>query len=124
VNLSQTRLLVDDFIACFRFYRDVLGLEPGLGDETSGYASFTSGGLTVAPFERTEQAEVVTLRPPGDSALVVLEVEDADAEADRLAEHVLAGPVSRPDWGGRVVHLRDPDANLVELFQPIPMDEG
>jgi catechol 2,3-dioxygenase-like lactoylglutathione lyase family enzyme len=123
VKVSQTRLLVDDFPSCFRFYRDVLGLEAGFGDESSGYASFSTEGGTLALFERGKQSEVVTLRSPGDSALVVLEVDDADAEAGRLGEHVVGGPVSRPDWGGRVVYLRDPDGNLVELFQTIPMDE-
>jgi hypothetical protein len=41
----------------------------------------------------------------------------------RLGEGVVAGPVSRPVWGGRVVYLRDPGRNLVELFQLIPMEE-
>jgi hypothetical protein len=41
----------------------------------------------------------------------------------RLGERVVAGPVSRPDRGGRVVYLRDPGGNLVELFQLIPMEE-
>jgi predicted enzyme related to lactoylglutathione lyase len=55
--------------------------------------------------------------------LLVFEVEDADAESSRLGERVVAGPVSRPVWGGRVVYLRDPGGNLVELFQLIPMEE-
>jgi catechol 2,3-dioxygenase-like lactoylglutathione lyase family enzyme len=122
VKVSQTRLLVDDFPSCFRFYRDVLGLGAGFGDESSGYASFSTEGGTLALFERGEQGEVVTLRAPGDSALVVLEVEDVDAEASRLGEHVVGGPISRPDWGGRVLYLRDPDGHLVELFQSIPLD--
>jgi lactoylglutathione lyase len=72
---------------------------------------------------RAEQAGVVHLRTTGDAALVVLEVDDVDAEAGRLGDLVVAGPVSRPDWGGRVAHVRDPDGNLFELFQTIPMEE-
>jgi catechol 2,3-dioxygenase-like lactoylglutathione lyase family enzyme len=34
---------------------------------------------------------------------------------------VVADPVDRPDWGGRVAYLRDPDGHLLELFQTIPM---
>ena len=124
MKVSQVRLLVDDYAGCVRFYRDTLGLSLGFGDEDSGYGSFATDGGTLALFQRSEQTEVATLRDPGDSALVVLEVEDADAEAARLESHVVGGPVSRPDWGGRVVYLRDPDGNLVELFQSIPMDEG
>jgi catechol 2,3-dioxygenase-like lactoylglutathione lyase family enzyme len=33
VKLSQVRLLVDDVPAAFRFYRDVLRLEPAFGGE-------------------------------------------------------------------------------------------
>ena len=28
-----------------------------------------------------------------------------------------------PDWGLRVAHLRDPDGNLLELFQDLPKDQ-
>jgi lactoylglutathione lyase len=120
VKVSQARLLVDDFKGCFAFYRDVLGRDPSFGYDSGGYASFSTDGGTLALFVRGEQSEVVTLRAPGDSALLVLEVDDADAEARRLEQYVVAGPVDRPDWGGRVVYLRDPDGNLLELFQTIP----
>jgi lactoylglutathione lyase len=123
VKLSQVRLLVSDFGGCFRFLRDDLGLECAFGDERSGYASFSTAGGTIAVFARSEQAEVATLRAPGDSALVVLEVEDTDAAVARLGPLVVAGPVDRPDWGGRVAYARDPDGNLFELFQSIPMEE-
>jgi lactoylglutathione lyase len=123
VKLSQVRLLVDDFGAAFRFYRDVLGLETSFGEEAGPYASFSAGDGTIAIFERRGQGEVVGLRLPGDGAVVVLEVDDADAEVERLGDQVIAGPVDRPDWGGRIAYLRDPDGNLVELFQQIPMSE-
>jgi lactoylglutathione lyase len=123
LKLSQVRLLVDDFAAAFRFYRDVLGLETTFAEDEGPYASFRAGDGAIAIFERTGQEETVDLRAPGDGALVVLEVEDADAEVARLGDHVVCGPVDRPDWGGRVAYLRDPDGNLIELFQTIPMAE-
>jgi len=123
VKLSQVRLLVDDVAACFGFYRDVLGLETTFGDAAHGYASFRAGDGTIAIFDRREQNETSELRGAGDSALVVLEVENADAEVERLRAHVVADPVDRPEWGGRVAYLRDPDGNLIELFQTIPMSE-
>jgi len=124
VTFSQVRLLVADFPGCFRFLRDDLGLECSFGGEDEAYASFAAGEGTVAIFQRSGQAGVVDLREPGDAALVVLEVDDVDAEVRRVGELVVAGPVSRPDWGGRVAYLRDPDGNLFELFQSIPMEEG
>jgi lactoylglutathione lyase len=122
MKLSDARLLVDDFGAAFRFYRDELGLEPVFGGESSGYASFGVGNGTIAIFERSEQGPVVELRGPGDATIVVLEVDDAATLAERWRAHVVAGPVARPDWGGRVAYLRDPSGNLLELFESIPID--
>ena len=119
---SQVRLLVDDFDEAFRFYRDELRLEPGFGAEPP-YASFRAGDGTVAIFERSGQAEAVELRDFGDSTLLVLEVDDVDAAVAGLRQRVVAGPLDRPDWGGRVAYIRDPAGNLIELFQTIPMVE-
>ena len=122
MKLSQIRLLVDDFGGCFRFLRDDLGLTCSSGDEGSAYARFAAGDGSIAIFDRTEQGNVVSLRGNlGDSALVVLEVPDTDAWVSRLGSLVVEGPVDRPEWGGRVAYVRDPDGNLFELFQPIPM---
>lgn len=40
MKLKFVRLLVDDFPACFRFYRDVMRFTPTFGDEHDGYADF------------------------------------------------------------------------------------
>jgi lactoylglutathione lyase len=117
VKLSQVRLLVDDFAGCFRFLRDDLGLECSFGAEEDDYASFSAGAGTIAVFRRPGQAGVVDLRGAGDSALVVLEVDDVDAEVARLGDAVVQGPVDQTEWGGRVAYLRDPDGNLFELFE-------
>ena len=119
MKLSQVRLLVDDFPACFRFLRDTLRLEPSFGAEDEDYASFSAGDGTIALFRRGGQDAVVGLRAAGDSALLVLEVDDVDAEAARLGDVVVEGPVSQSEWGGRVAYVRDPDGNLFELFQTI-----
>jgi lactoylglutathione lyase len=117
------RVLVDDYEKAFAFYRELLRVEPGFGDAGSGYASFRLEGGTLAIFQRDEQSETLGLRLPGDGTLVVLEVDDVDAEAARLGEIVVAGPLDRPDWGGRVAYLRDPSGNPIELFQTVPIAE-
>jgi lactoylglutathione lyase len=123
VKFSQVRLLVDDPGAAFRFYRDELGLTPTFNGEGEAYASFDAGGASVAIFAREGQAEAVELRGAGDSTLLVLEVDDVDADVARLGSRVVAGPIDRPEWGGRVAYLRDPSGNLIELFQSIPTRE-
>ena len=123
MRFSQVRLLVDDFPACFRFLNDTLGLECTFGGENDGYASFKAGTGTVAVFQRDEQGEVVELRAAGDGSVTVLEVDDVDAEVQRLGDAVVGGPVSKAAWGGRVAYVRDPEGNLFELFQTIPPGE-
>jgi catechol 2,3-dioxygenase-like lactoylglutathione lyase family enzyme len=106
VHLTHVRLLVGNYAECFRFYRDVLGLEAGFGDEESGYADFSAGtGSVLALFDRDEQSEAVELR-----------------ETERFREHAVSQPESRAEWGIRFVHLRDPAGNLIELNQEIPME--
>ena len=127
MRLSQVRLLVDDLTPCFRFYRDVLGLEPTFGDEDDAYASFGAGGsgVGIALFVRPAQESVVGLRKPGDGSALCLEVDDLAAEIERVEQAggaFLGPPTARPDWGIRVAYLRDPAGNLVELHEPIPME--
>ena len=123
MRFSQARMLVDDFAAAFGFYRDTLGLAASFGDESDAYASFDTGSGTVAIFSRSGQGEVVELRPPGDSTLLVLEVDDVDAAIAGKEEYLAQGPVDQPEWGGRVAYLRDPSGNLIELFQSLPQQE-
>ena len=119
MRLTHVRLLVDDFASCFRFYRDVLGLEVAFGEEAGPYASFRSGDAALSIFARPEQGEAVPLREPGDGAIPIVEARDLDGEAERLRPHVVAGPISRPDWGIRVLYVRDPAGNLLELYNDL-----
>jgi predicted enzyme related to lactoylglutathione lyase len=123
VKLSQVRLLVDDFPAAFRFYRDVLALEPTFGGEEDGYASFGN----IAVFARGGQEDAVSLRSPGDGALVCLSADDLDTEVARIeaAGGAFLGPAqAQPDWGIRVVYIRDPAGNLIELHEELPSGES
>jgi catechol 2,3-dioxygenase-like lactoylglutathione lyase family enzyme len=43
MKLRFVGLLVGDFPACFRFYRDVMRFRPTFGDEGDGYADFDVG---------------------------------------------------------------------------------
>lgn len=130
LRYSYTRLLVSDFSACFRFYRDVLGLMPMFGDENGTYADFDAGGVAIALFSRQEMADAVgagslpSALDAQDHVALIFTVADVDAMATELASRgarFVREPHDRPDWGGRVAHFRDPDGTLIELFQSIPM---
>lgn len=124
----HTRLLVRDYAACFRFYRDVLGLAPGFGDEQSGYADFALGETTLALFARQEMADAVgtgALLPVAarqDDVALIAAVADVDQAAEALRAKGVAlvtEPHDQPDWGIRVAHFRDPDGTLIEINQPL-----
>jgi catechol 2,3-dioxygenase-like lactoylglutathione lyase family enzyme len=123
------RLLVSDFTASFRFYRDVLGFTPTFGDENDVYADFdTGGGTGIALFRRDLMAQAVGVAcaapaPRGDVPSFVLvfsvpSVADVDATCARLREkgvRVVTEPQDRPEWGIRTAHFLDPDGFLIEI---------
>src|SRR5215218_1353101 len=119
MQLTHVRMLVSDIEAAKRFYGETLGLE--VGADYGSYVEFRAGAASIALFPRAEQQEAVELREPGDGPLPVLVVDSVDEVVERVREHVVGGPLDRKDWGGRVVYVRDPDGNLLELFQDIGM---
>src|SRR5688572_11690594 len=128
MELTHVRLLVDDFAACFRFYRDVMGLAAQFGDESDTYAEFRAGDVVLGLFGRTEMAEAVGFDPlaAGDRVALCFAVENVDEALGELRERgavVVGEPQDRPLWGLRVAHVRDPDGNLLELNHQIPMAE-
>jgi lactoylglutathione lyase len=137
IRSFHVRLIVADFDGCFRFYRDTLGLEVTWGENDDGsargYASFRlpdGGSLSindqaiVAPvvgFDTRERGEAVK-----DRAALIFEVEDVNAETERLQALGVAfetEPTAYPGFGIRAAHLRDPDGNLIEINELLPAEE-
>lgn len=129
MRLDQVRLLVADFPAAFRFYRDVIGLAPTWGGEDDTYAAFATGTEAgLALFDGAEMAATVstadlpTTAARRDAFVLVLEVDDVDAAAARVLDAggtLVTPPADHPDWGIRTCHLRDPEGNLIELERSI-----
>jgi len=125
MELTQIRLIVSDFHAAFRFYRDVLGLKPQASSDAGPYAKFSlpNGTAAIALHDRADLAQVLpqltATNEGGERALIVLKVDDVDATFAQLRQrgaHVEKEPGDR--WGSlRVAYLRDPEGNLIELQQ-------
>ncbi|WP_051133176.1 VOC family protein [Nocardia paucivorans] len=125
LSYGQTRVLVDDFGASYRFYHEVLGLEPKAevaDPETGPYACFSIGGTDLALFTREllDAAIGAEHRPRGaaDTVVIALRVADVDRAVATVAERgaaVVAGPFDRPGWGMRVGYVRAPEGTLVEF---------
>lgn len=132
-RLTHVRLLVQDYPACFRFYRDVLDFEVAWGEEHGQYADFRAGDATLALYKRELMAEAVGTsdRPADvdaqDRAALIFEIEDVDAAWEQLKARgvrFVTEPQDRPDWGIRTAHFRDPDGNLIEIYRDLSPTSG
>ena len=132
MELNQARLLVDNFEACRDFYKDVLGLEMTLETEENVYAQFIAGGVSLGIYRRDLMAQVVGKskdldeRNGKDTALLVFAKDDVDASYRALKKkgvEFVTEPHDQEAWYMRVVHLRDPDGNLLEIFTSLPFEE-
>jgi lactoylglutathione lyase len=126
-TFGNVRLLVDDYDEALAFYRDVVGfsvkLEAG-PDEAPVYAELDAGGGVISIYKRHLMKEVagVSLRPPGDGAVIVLSTDEVDASYARLVGGgavSVTDPHDQPVWLVRVAHVRDPAGNLIELSRPM-----
>lgn len=130
MKFSNVRLLVKDYKKCFKFYTEQLGFEPLWGDENGCYASFKVAdgiegfAIFVSDFMAPAVGNDEKTQPIGyrDKSMVVFEVENVDDTYQAFLEkgiNFINEPTDMPDWGMRVVHLRDPEENLIEFFTPL-----
>ncbi|MEC3885743.1 VOC family protein [Halobacillus sp. HZG1] len=127
MDLTHVRLLVDDYVTCFHFYRDTLGFEVTWGDENSNYADFRFQGVTLGVFERKQMVEALgdVYAKSGtreDRAALIFKVDDVEEMYEEWKRKVtfITEPVEQTDWGIKVAHFRDPDGNLLEIYESIP----
>jgi len=134
MKFSNVRLLVKDFAKCFKFYNEQLGLEAAWGDENSGYASFKVAdgiegfALFVSDWMAPSVGNAEKKQPVGmrEKSLIVFSVDNVDETYAALKAKGVAfinEPTDMPDWGMRTVHLRDPEENLIELFNPLSPEQ-
>jgi len=130
MKFSNVRLLVKDYKTCFRFYTETLGLEALWGDENGCYASFKVAegiegfAIFVSDYMAPAVGNADKTQPFGcrEKSMISFEVENVDETYQTfLAKGVefINQPTDMPDWGMRVVHLRDPEENLIEFFTPL-----
>jgi catechol 2,3-dioxygenase-like lactoylglutathione lyase family enzyme len=130
MKFSNVRLLVSDYKKCFRFYTEKLGLEPAWGDENGCYASFKVAegiegfAIFVSDFMAPAVGNAEKTQPSGcrEKSMISFEVENVDDAWQTFQTkgiQFINQPTDMPDWGMRVVHLRDPEENLIEFFTPL-----
>ncbi|PIG91272.1 VOC family protein [Gloeocapsopsis sp. IPPAS B-1203] len=126
VTSAYTRLLVTDLKACLLFYKDVMEFPVNIEDEKSGYAEFQVGGMKLSLFRQQEMAEIIrtTDKPTEaecqDKVALIFTVHDVDQEYHRLLHkniNFVTEPMNNTDYRIKTVYFRDPDGNLIGLYQ-------
>ncbi|WP_303208954.1 VOC family protein [Bacteroides oleiciplenus] len=132
MKFSNVRLLVKDYEKCFKFYTEKLGLEEVFNIEgcygsfkvaegIEGLAIFTSD-LMAPAVGNVDKNQPTDCR---EKMMVSFEVDSVDETFKTLSEkgvEFINQPTDMPDWGMRVVYLRDPEENLIELFTPLKVE--
>lgn len=128
MKFSNVRLLTTDFEACYRFWRDAMGLTVAFGPDSPGgvpgYAYLTMGDAGVELMRADDFAAALGAPAPAAvpsslEAVLVVEVDDVDATYAELVgkgARSIAGPVDRPLWRARTAEITDPDGHLIEIY--------
>ena len=125
MKLNNIRLLVDDFDACFKFYKNTVGLHCSYGNLGDNFASFdigVPGGLCIFKAELMNDAlqkNAISAKNTTDKFAIIIEVESVDKMTESLKKKkvkFVTESTDMPVWGIRVAHFRDPEGNLIELF--------
>jgi catechol 2,3-dioxygenase-like lactoylglutathione lyase family enzyme len=126
IKAAATRLLVSDIEACCRFYRDLLGLPVVVEALDRGYAEFLVAGHRLSLFRQQEMAEIIhTTDKPAtvdcqDKVVLIFNITDVDEVYHSLHQQGVEfaePPTQNPDFALKVAYCRDPEGNLVGLFE-------
>lgn len=129
MEFHPVRLLVNDFQKSLSFYRDVLGFSEWHNDEQE-YAYFEKQQLAL--FSHLKIRDVIGEEQPTNEAfyskfLLQFEVDNVDETYRGLVNkgvRFINLPHDQAGWGSRVVHLRDPEGNVIELYQILKKEKG
>ncbi len=133
MNFSGLTLLVDNFDRCFKFYSQRMGFRLSWGKLGGEYASFDLGNNLGFSIYKSElmSATLGDLNKElptnaRDKITFSFKVDDVDvAFEDYKSKGVkfLSEPKDMTGWGMRVVHLRDPEGNLMEIFSELAREK-
>jgi uncharacterized glyoxalase superfamily protein PhnB len=121
MRFASTRLVAADIEKTVGFYEMLTGqkaewLAPVFAEFVLPGATLAIGDAASVALFKEGSAEPAANR----SAILEFQVEDADAEFERLKDkaEVVHAPKTMP-WGNRAVQFRDPEGTLVSLYTPV-----
>ena len=126
LNFKGTRLLVCNYEACIEFYQNTLGFELVYQDKNGEEADLKMGDTTLNLIKRQSMSSIigavedVSAENATDNVALIFTTPDLDETCKQLeAKNVefITKPMYRPQWGIKTTYLRDPDSNLVGIYQ-------
>ncbi len=113
LSLGYVNFFASDFARSMSFFRDQLGLKVLTEDAQFGYASFDTGGVSIA-FACTDDAALV-----GRHTGIGLVCDDIHLTYEKLraAGVEFEQPPQDQPWGGVLALFKDPDGNVFYLDQ-------
>jgi catechol 2,3-dioxygenase-like lactoylglutathione lyase family enzyme len=125
-TFSSVCIISHDVRRLCDFYRDVLQVEV---DDAGDFVAFATSGAKLSLYteEGMEQMAPGSTKAAGGSSCVLeFEVEDVDAEYERLTRMnvpIVKRPTTQP-WGVRSVWFRDPDGNILNFYGKIAGEQS
>ncbi|MEK4436464.1 MULTISPECIES: VOC family protein [Paenibacillus] len=122
MNFASVRVITDDVDRLVEFYEEVMGITAERPAPVFAELVLPSCTLAIG-HSQTVPLFGIGSAVAADNRSVILEfrVHDVDAEYERLKPIVddwVKEPTTMP-WGNRAMLFRDPDGNLINLFQPV-----
>ena len=129
-SLHYVRILTDSYNKMWHFYVDKLNFKPTLGFENGIYEEFEIGssGSILSIYNRKHMESALGIKMEIHSTqqnckvLISLLVNDVDSEYKYLKNmgiNFVCPPTDRMQWLTRTAHFKDPDGNLIELYEPL-----
>lgn len=116
-KLYAVRVFCTKWNEALAFYRDKVGLPVYFESEEQGWAQFDLGGVYLG-LERCDRDDPETRDLVGRFVGTSIMVDDIDAVYAQLTDRGVEflGPPERQSWGGVLLHLKDPDGNVITLL--------
>ncbi|OBZ18134.1 glyoxalase [Bacillus sp. FJAT-27264] len=122
MNFASVRIITDDVDRLVEFYEKVMGVSAERPAPVFAELALPSCTLAIGHSQTAGlfgAGSVVAAN--NHSVIIEFRVDDVEAEYTRLKPFVdewVQEPTTMP-WGNRSVLFRDPDGNLVNLFEPV-----
>lgn len=122
-TLTGIGLITDDVLALAKFYADLLDAEIE-GDASFATVKVAGAGLAFFSTAGMEAMSPGSMGGAGRGGFTIeFNVDDVDARYERLvaAGVTIAKPLTTQPWGRRSAWVRDPDGNIVNFYQNVPI---